>query len=73
VKNRERVTLFTLYPPQTQITRLTEITLNKLVITVAAHKLIWAHGKTYPKKAVAITKIKIKIPLNHTNLLNFQL
>jgi hypothetical protein len=35
---------------------------TKLVITVAPQKLIWPHGKTYPIKAVAIIKMKIRIP-----------
>jgi predicted P-loop ATPase/GTPase len=40
---------------------------NKLVITVAPQKDIWPHGKTYPKKAVAITINKIVTPTIHTN------
>jgi len=35
---------------------------NKLVITVAPQKDIWPQGKTYPKKAAAITANKIKTP-----------
>jgi len=36
---------------------------NKFVITVAPHKLICPQGRTYPKKAVAITRINIKTPV----------
>jgi hypothetical protein len=42
---------------------------NKLVITVAAQKLICPHGKTYPKKAVIIINIKIIIPVVHKTCL----
>ena len=38
---------------------------NKLIITVAAQKLICPHGKTYPKKAVAIISKKIITPVDH--------
>jgi hypothetical protein len=36
------------------------------VITVAPQKDICPHGRTYPKKAVAITISRIKTPDNHT-------
>jgi hypothetical protein len=36
----------------------------RLVITVAPQNDIWPQGKTYPKKAVAITKIRIEVPDN---------
>jgi hypothetical protein len=39
---------------------------TKLVITVAAQKLIWPHGKTYPINAAAIINKNISIPLVHT-------
>jgi len=66
VKNFPIVGVSTEKPPQSQRTSLdptTGIAENKFVITVAPHKLIWPHGKTYPKKAVAITKIKIITPV----------
>jgi hypothetical protein len=36
-----------------------------LVITVAAQNLICPHGRTYPKKAVSITRRRIIIPESH--------
>jgi hypothetical protein len=39
---------------------------KKLVITVAAQKLICPQTKTYPRKAVAIIKIRITTPNVHT-------
>jgi len=39
----------------------------KLVITVAAQKLICPQGKTYPKNAVIIIIKKIKTPVLHNN------
>jgi len=36
------------------------------VITVAPQNDICPHGRTYPKKAVAITDIKIREPVVHT-------
>lgn len=38
---------------------------NKLIITVAAQKLICPQGKTYPKKAVAIINKNIITPVDH--------
>ena len=58
----------TAYPPHNQVTigsPTIGIAPNKLVITVAPHKLICPHGKVYPKKAVAIIKKNIIIPINH--------
>ena len=37
----------------------------RLVITVAPQNDICPQGKTYPKKAVAITKTKIEAPESH--------
>lgn len=57
------VLLSTENPPQIQYVNVEPkygIAENKLVITVAPQKDIWPHGKTYPKKAVAI-RIKIII------------
>jgi len=39
---------------------------QKFVITVAAQKLICPHGSTYPKKAEAIIRKKISIPVSQT-------
>jgi len=53
-------------PPQSHkeiVSPTSGIAVNKFVITVAAQKLIWPHGKTYPIKAVAIIKIKIMQPI----------
>ena len=41
---------------------------NRLVITVAPQNDICPQGRTYPKKAVAITKSKIVTPISHTSL-----
>jgi hypothetical protein len=38
---------------------------NKLIITVAAQKLICPHGNTYPKNEVAIINKKITTPVVH--------
>lgn len=49
VKNRVRVTLVTAKPPQTHSTRSLPhrgMAEKKFVITVAAQKLIWPHGRT---------------------------
>jgi len=43
----------------------TGIAENKFVMTVAAHKDICPQGNTYPRKAVAIIKIKITTPKCH--------
>lgn len=41
----------------------------KLVITVAPQKDICPHGKTYPKKAVAMSVNKIMVPEYHTSFI----
>jgi hypothetical protein len=41
----------------------------RLVITVAAQNLICPHGRTYPRNAVAITKINKIIPVFHVAIL----
>jgi hypothetical protein len=41
---------------------------NRLVITVAPQNLICPHGRTYPIKAVAIVKIKIRTPIFHVSV-----
>lgn len=71
VKNRVRVALSIEYPPQIHNVNIFPrygIALKRLVITVAPQKDICPHGSTYPKKAVPISKKKIKIPLIHVNL-----
>jgi len=40
---------------------------NRLVITVAPQNDICPHGSTYPRKAVAMTRIISTIPVIHTN------
>jgi outer membrane protein assembly factor BamE (lipoprotein component of BamABCDE complex) len=56
-------------PPHNQVTIIfpkNGIAETKLVITVAPQNDICPHGKTYPKKAVAIKANKIRIPDIHT-------
>lgn len=58
LKNLFNVALLIEYPPHTQYTDTSPkigITVIKLVITVAAQKLIWPHGNTYPGKAVPMS------------------
>lgn len=63
--------LLTENPPQSQITISCPTMGNaeaRLVITVAPQKDICPQGKTYPKKAVPISKNKIITPTNQTSL-----
>lgn len=63
--------MLTLNPPQSHSTKVLPTTgtaLTKLVITVAAQKLICPQGRTYPKKAVRIANKKITLPTNQTFL-----
>lgn len=63
-----RVTPVTAKPPQIHSTKVLPqigIAEKKLVITVAAQKLICPQGRTYPRKAVAIVRINIRTPLYH--------
>jgi len=71
-KNRVSVGWSTENPPHSHVT----ITGPKygmaekmFVMTVAPQNDICPHGKTYPRKAVAISRIKIVIPLAHTCVL----
>lgn len=67
-KNRLRVALLIENPPQIHWTifePMYGIVEIKLVITVAPQKDICPHGKTYPKNAVAIDRIKIDTPIIH--------
>lgn len=67
-KNRFNVALLIENPPQIHWTMsvpkngMVEI---RLVITVAPQKDICPHGRTYPRKAVAIDRIKIDTPIIH--------
>ena len=67
-KNRFKVGLSTQKPPQIQLVSLNPkkgIEDIILVITVAPQKDIWPQGRTYPKKAEAIVKINIRLPVTH--------
>jgi hypothetical protein len=44
----------------------------KLVITIAAQKLIWPQGSTYPKKAVIIINKNKITPVFHNNCLGYK-
>lgn len=65
VKNRVRVALSTANPPHTHCTIVVPrygIADSKFVITVAPQNDICPHGRTYPRKAVAITRNRIVTP-----------
>lgn len=71
MKKRVRVTEVTANPPHTHSTNVFPqigSAERKLVITVAAQKLIWPQGKTYPRKAVPIVRANIKTPQYHVAL-----
>ena len=64
-KNRVSVGLPTENPPHIHFTKSSPkigMAENKLVITVAPQNDIWPQGRTYPKKAAAITRNKIRTP-----------
>jgi len=68
-KNRFKVGWETDGPPQIQITKsfpINGMAETTPVITVAPQKDICPHGRTYPKKAVAINISMRRIPDNHT-------
>lgn len=70
-KNRVRVALSTENPPQIHWTRAfpTYGTADKrLVITVAPQNDICPQGRTYPTKAVIITKSSRTTPIFHVSL-----
>lgn len=70
-KNRFKVALSTANPPQTHSTSIGPtygIAESKLVMTVAPQKLIWPQGRTYPTKAVAITKTTKSTPMFHVSI-----
>jgi hypothetical protein len=65
VKNRVRVALSTANPPHNHWTKSIPkygIADKRFVITVAPQKDICPQGRTYPIKAVPITKNKITTP-----------
>jgi len=55
-------------PPQSHVTSSSPngSTPNRFVITVAAQNLIYPHGRTYPKNAIAILITYIITPTTHT-------
>jgi len=68
-KNRLRVGLDTEGPPQIQMVKsfpTIGIAVNTPVITVAPQNDICPHGRTYPRKAVAIVISITTIPVVHT-------
>jgi len=68
-KNRFRVGWDTEGPPQIHVTRsfpTNGIADRTPVITVAPQKDICPHGRTYPRKAVAITISRMIVPDSHT-------
>lgn len=67
-KNRRRVASLTEKSPHTHSTSswpTAGIAERSLVITVAAHRLIWPQTSTYPRNAVTITRRKMIIPTSH--------
>lgn len=71
VKNRVRVALSTEKPPQIHSTKVVPIygtAESRFVITVAPQNDICPHGRTYPTKAVAITRSRRTTPIFHVSL-----
>jgi hypothetical protein len=67
VKNFPNVGLSTENPPHSHNTNFTPTigtAENKFVITVAPQRLICPQGSTYPKNAVAMTRINITTPVS---------
>lgn len=67
MKNRVKVALSTANPPQIHWTKsvpIRGIAENKFVITVAPQNDICPQGRTYPRKAVAMTKKRIRTPID---------
>lgn len=74
-KNRVSVALSTEKPPQIHCTRASPTygTADKrFVITVAPQNDIWPHGRTYPTKAVIITRRKRMTPMFHVSLYKYE-
>lgn len=70
-KNRVKVALSTANPPHSQLTMSAPtygMAENRLVITVAPQKDICPQGKTYPKKAAAITSNRSTTPTPQVSL-----
>lgn len=70
-KNRVSVALSTEKPPQIHCTRVLPIygtADTRLVMTVAPQNDICPQGRTYPTKAVAITRRKRTTPMFHVSL-----
>jgi len=68
-KNRVRVGCDTENPPHSHLTNgfpRYGIAEKMFVITVAPQNDICPHGNTYPRKAAAIKRIRITIPVNQT-------
>lgn len=64
-KNRVRVGSLIANPPHNQVVKVVPkygTAVNRLVITVAAQNDICPHGRTYPKKAVAMSAMSSVIP-----------
>jgi len=67
MKNRDKVAWLIENPPHSHLTIVFPkygIADTRFVITVAPQKDIWPHGRTYPRKAVAIKVKIILVPVN---------
>lgn len=74
-KNRVRVGSLIANPPHNQVVMVAPrygTAVSRLVITVAAQKDICPHGRTYPKKAVAISVMRSVIPDIQVSLLRWE-
>lgn len=75
MKNRVRVALSTEKPPQIHSTSVVPIygtADRRLVMTVAPQKDICPQGRTYPTKAVIITKRKRMTPMFHVSMFRYE-
>lgn len=73
-KNRVRVGSLIANPPHNQVVMVLPrygMAVNRLVITVAAQNDICPHGRTYPKKAVAISIISKVVPDSQVSLFKY--
>lgn len=71
MKNRVRVALSMANPPQVHCTTAVPIygkADDRLVITVAPQNDICPHGRTYPRKAVAMSASRSIVPVYHVFL-----
>lgn len=74
-KNRVRVGSLIENPPQSHVVSVIPrygIAVRRLVITVAAQNDICPHGRTYPKKAVAIRITRRAVPDSQTSLFRYK-